>query len=191
MFPRRPSGRSGFTLIELLVVIAIIAILIALLVPAVQKVREAAARTQCINNLKQIALGLHNYHDTFKKFPAGCANDVAPWGTSGSDWGSSWKVWILPYIEQNAIYAKWNFTLGSGTGYQSANVQLVHNITIPTYRAHRRPCPTSIAPRTTTAPSKCSRATRGLPAPRSIRALAAPAAAASTALKASSTAEAP
>src|SRR5436853_6407251 len=103
-----PKKRAGFTLIELLVVIAIIAILIALLVPAVQKVRDAAARTQCINNLKNIGLALHAYHDVAKKLPPGAANDVAPFGTdTAARWGSSWKVYILPYIEQGAIYNKW------------------------------------------------------------------------------------
>src|SRR5687767_15901572 len=97
----RINRRSAFTLIELLVVIAIIAILIALLVPAVQKVREAAARTQCSNNLKQIALACHNYESTFKRLPGGWSHDVSPFPNRQSD-----NMWyqILPYLEQQAIY---------------------------------------------------------------------------------------
>ncbi len=96
--------RPGFTLIELLVVIAIIAILIALLVPAVQKVREAAARVQCANNLKQIGLGFHNYHDTYKKFPT--AGDNGPTSCCSADIVSyySWTYHILPFIEQDPLY---------------------------------------------------------------------------------------
>jgi prepilin-type N-terminal cleavage/methylation domain-containing protein len=134
--------RSAFTLIELLVVIAIIAVLIALLVPAVQKVREAAARAQCQNNLKQLGLGLHGFHDTYKRLPPGAANDMRPFGpNTGSQWGSSWMVYILPFIEQGPLFSKWDFA-GGHSGYVNANnCALVNNVTIPVYR-----CPSSVLP---------------------------------------------
>ncbi len=100
MVKRRPA----FTLIELLVVIAIIAILIALLVPAVQKVREAAARSQCQNNLKQIGLAMHNYHNVHLKLPVGVNSDWAVYGT--------WQAYLLPYLEQEALFKLYDFNVG-------------------------------------------------------------------------------
>jgi len=100
----RDSRRSAFTLIELLVVIAIIAILIALLVPAVQKVREAAARIQCANNLKQIGLAAHTFHDSSKTLPPAWIGD----NSLDPDGWATWAVLILPYVEQGPLYQKWD-----------------------------------------------------------------------------------
>lgn len=103
------SGRRAFTLIELLVVIAIIAILIALLLPAVQQAREAARRTQCKNNMKQLGIALHNYHDTFRVFPPGTINPLGddPNGHNGNGTpaiGAPWSVFLLPYLDQTPMY---------------------------------------------------------------------------------------
>src|SRR5262245_61536939 len=94
-------SRSAFTLVELLVVIAIIAVLIALLLPAVQKVREAAARTRCQNNLRQLGLALHNFHDAHQVFPASGWTMAGPGNPSGKYVG--WRALSLPYIEQDNL----------------------------------------------------------------------------------------
>lgn len=96
--------RSGFTLVELLVVIAIIGILVGLLLPAVQAAREAARRMQCSNNVKQLVLAAHNYHDAYKKFPIGHHFVGTPVGTEGRGLAYGWSFALLPFIEQGNLY---------------------------------------------------------------------------------------
>ncbi len=139
-----PSRSRGFTLIELLVVIAIIAILIALLLPAVQQAREAARRTQCKNNLKQIGLAIHNYIDVHNTLPPGYIATVPPgaWNTAAmmnisefTHW--SWGAFILPYLEQAPLYS----TLNVG------NVSMAQNLLTPVgLQALQTPLPAFVCP---------------------------------------------
>ena len=120
--------RKGFTLIELLVVIAIIAILIGLLLPAVQKVREAAARTQCVNNMKQLGIAMHAYHDINGSFPY----EDGPGGLVATAPPSIF-VQILPQIEQNSLYQQMNSQAGGGLTNWVGNQLLANNLIIKTF----------------------------------------------------------
>lgn len=127
------ARRPGFTLIELLVVIAIISVLIALLLPAVQQAREAARRTQCKNNLKQIGLALHNYADNFKTFPLG--------QQIGIDRGN-WRVALFPYLEQAPLYSTL-LNQSGGTAPDVYNTTALRNLILPVWG-----CPSSALPQT-------------------------------------------
>lgn len=158
----RFSRRKGFTLIELLVVIAIIAILVSLLLPAVQMVRESAAKIKCANNMKQQGLALHHYHDVYGAFPPGSDNRFSPY------WHWSWLARILPYVEQDLLYRRaesfaldqstpvvWYLPPPSGTpgyanwspwgGYPFGLPQLPQNpaikVVVPTYVCPSEPYP--------------------------------------------------
>ena len=139
-------ARRAFTLVELLVVIAIIGILIGLLLPAVNAAREAGRRISCVNNLKQIGLALHVFEQTYGRFPPGGAVDQPPFGanrSSANGWGSSWMIYILPGIEQNSLFKRFQFTADSGWPGDGGNptYTILAGVSIPTYR-----CPSSRLP---------------------------------------------
>ena len=138
-------ARRGFTLIELLVVIAIIAVLIALLLPAVQAAREAARRAQCVNNLKQLGLAVHNYHSTHNVIPAdgvflGAAYGTTPGAGPGWYWNASWAISIMPNMEQNAIYNAYNFNRsGDDLGNYTSGFNQVGSLLCPSDGINLRP----------------------------------------------------
>ncbi|MBA4029871.1 MAG: hypothetical protein C0478_03000 [Planctomyces sp.] len=117
--PAVSSRVRGFTLIELLVVIAIIAVLIALLLPAVQQAREAARRSACKNNLKQMALALHNYESTHGVLPPGYLHKFDPAGSGANHMGFGWGLMVLPQLEQASLYNRFDF---NRPGFSAANL---------------------------------------------------------------------
>jgi prepilin-type N-terminal cleavage/methylation domain-containing protein len=132
----RFKARQGFTLVELLVVIAIIGILVALLLPAVQAAREAARRMQCGNNLKQLGLAMHNYHDTYKVFPMGVMNPgINPGSATALPYlatcsvtcrNTPWTLFILPFIEQQPLHDQIDFRLAMGPAQRSGAGPAIH-----------------------------------------------------------------
>ncbi|QDT63324.1 DUF1559 domain-containing protein [Calycomorphotria hydatis] len=144
MYSLRKSARGGFTLIELLVVIAIIAILIALLLPAVQQAREAARRSQCKNNLKQLALAMHNYHDSHRVFPPAYV-DLRSTGQAGDDKGHwAWSAFILPYMELSNVFE----TIQVNDLIPSDALDIAANRDIMSLRYETFLCPSAPGPKT-------------------------------------------
>lgn len=122
-----PPKKRAFTLIELLVVIAIIAVLIALLLPAVQQAREAARRTQCKNNIKQLGLAMHNYHDTYNRLPCGAFTGIGGTDTAGMVWLRS----LLPNIDQANSFNQWNYAqdyYGAAGATPNTNINIVRTL---------------------------------------------------------------
>jgi len=142
LFRLKRSKHLGFTLIELLVVIAIIAVLIALLLPAVQQAREAARRSQCKNNMKQLGLAFHNYHEALSCFPLSSAGAVTK---------PNWRVFILPYIDQAPLYSKLDMVNGNflGNAYAGGNLVLA-GLFLPVYHCPSTTLPTNNTTQTPT-----------------------------------------
>jgi prepilin-type N-terminal cleavage/methylation domain-containing protein len=150
---RHQCRESGFTLVELLVVIAIIGVLVALLLPAVQTAREAARRTSCKSNLKNLGLALHNYHDTFGRLPPGAIftyKDSYITGSSSNSWGQNWLILLLPFIEQNNLFAMYDFKElramdGANKNVVSAEIPLLKCASDPRGEKYTVPAPAVFA----------------------------------------------
>ena len=141
MVNRRTRRQGGFTLVELLVVIAIIGVLVALLLPAVQAAREAARRMSCGNNMKQLGLALHNYHDTYKKFPPETiwlGNPKGTQSTAGDQRNYTWCTLILPFMEQQTLHDRINFSIPAlnqivANGTNPADQQILQQIQLDAF----------------------------------------------------------